>query len=84
LKVSSDPLAEVLEVSLGPLGKFQILIPLFLRLSEKGIEVRFNLASPGLIGLSRGWRGRGDPLLPRRRGWVPCRDRTRGPGLVSP
>ncbi len=24
-----------------------------------------------------GWRGRGYPLLPRRRGWVPCRDRTR-------
>ena len=32
-----------------------------------------------LSATAGGWRGRGDPLLLRRRGWVPCRDRTRRP-----
>jgi hypothetical protein len=84
LKVSSYALAEILEVSLRPLSQFQILIPLLVSVSKQRVEVVLNGLSLSLIRLSRGWRGRGDPLLPRRRGWVPCRDRTRGPALFSP
>jgi hypothetical protein len=56
LNISCNPLAEVLEISLSPLGQFQILISLLVSVSKQRVEVRFNLASLGLIRLPRGWR----------------------------
>jgi hypothetical protein len=45
-------------------------------------ESRLTLNPPSRLpfpAAAGGWRGRGDPHLPRRWGWVPYRDRTRRP-----
>jgi hypothetical protein len=79
LRLHRHPLAVVLEVGLGPLGEFEVLVALFLCLGEDGIEVLFDR-------LSRGWRGggRGRGRPPRPQSLVLLPDRTRGLGLVGP
>ena len=43
LNLSRHPLAEVLEVSLGPLGQIEVLVPLPLSVSQQRVEVLLDL-----------------------------------------
>jgi hypothetical protein len=56
LKITRYPLPVVLEVSLRPLGKVQILVPLPMSVSQKRVEVLFDLGA-AVVPLSRTSRG---------------------------
>jgi len=47
LNIGSNPLPIILEISLGPLSQFQILIPLLLSIRKEGIDVLLDGLSGG-------------------------------------